>query len=108
MRYLVKRAVTLSLDHNMRERELVALLLTGLTPVLLTLPDLVKGFRMLLEAAEDLRLDIPDAPDQLMMFVARAIVDEVMSPAALEGLREDLHGSMGGQVRPDGTPSDPL
>jgi len=98
MPYLVKRAVAMSLDKTMRERELVALLITGLTPVMLTLPNLVKGFRMLLEAAEDLRLDIPDAPDQIMMFVARAIVDEVMSPADLERLREDLHGSIGGQV----------
>eukprot|EP00959_Pyramimonas_sp_CCMP1952_P356442 7464561-Pyramimonas_sp.AAC.1 len=97
MPYFVKRAVAMSLDKTMRERELVALLLTGLTPVLLTALDLLKGYRMLLEAADDLRLDIPDAPDQITMFVARAIVDELIPPADLEQLRQSLHGTLGGQ-----------
>ena len=53
---------------------------------------------MLLEAAEDLSLDIPDAPDQLMMFTARTIVDELFSPSDIENIRERVAGTLGSQV----------
>ena len=42
-----------------------------------------KGFRMLMEALDDLCLDVPEAPDLLALFTARAIVDDILPPSFL-------------------------
>ena len=43
-----------------------------------------KGFRKLLAAAADLKLDVPGAPEQIATFVARAVVDSALPPAFVE------------------------
>jgi hypothetical protein len=55
---------------------------------------------MLLETTDDLRLDIPDAADQLMLFLARAMVDELLPPFAFTDLRDELRitAPIGSQV----------
>jgi len=44
---------------------------------------IVEGFTTLLERIEDLKLDIPNAPEYLSMFLARAVVDDLLPPAFL-------------------------
>ena len=55
-----------------------------------------KGFSKLLNSADDLALDIPDAVDVLALFVARAVVDEILPSAfltkTLKYLPEDSKG----------------
>ncbi len=58
---VVKKAISLSLDKNPKERELVSKLLTYLHPFPLDDFDVEKGFEILLESLEDLCIDIPDA-----------------------------------------------
>ena len=43
-----------------------------------------KGFRNLLAAAADLKLDVPCAPEQIATFIARAVVDGALPPAFVE------------------------
>jgi hypothetical protein len=43
-----------------------------------------KGFRRLLAAAADLQLDVPGAPEQIAIFIARAVVDAALPPAFVE------------------------
>ena len=42
-----------------------------------------RGFQDLIAALDDLCLDVPDAPDFVAIFVARAIVDDVLPPSFL-------------------------
>eukprot|EP00241_Pyramimonas_parkeae_P004398 CAMPEP_0114265770 /NCGR_PEP_ID=MMETSP0058-20121206/24152_1 /TAXON_ID=36894 /ORGANISM="Pyramimonas parkeae, CCMP726" /LENGTH=955 /DNA_ID=CAMNT_0001383003 /DNA_START=387 /DNA_END=3254 /DNA_ORIENTATION=- len=99
MQYFVKRAVCAALDQSKRECELVAVLINALSPALLSTDHLNDGLLMLLEAAEDLSLDIPHAPDQLMMFLARAVVDEIVSPSDIESIKREVAAtSVGAQV----------
>ena len=50
----------------------------------------------MLDSADDLALDIPDAVDVLALFVARAVVDDILPPAfltkTLKSLPEDSKG----------------
>lgn len=80
---VIKRAVSLSLDKHPRERELVSRLLTCLHPTPLTDQDMEVGFDILLDSLDDLTTDVPDAPNMVANFVARAVVDEVLPPAYL-------------------------
>lgn len=47
---------------------------------------MAKGFRRLLDAAADLRLDVPEAPHQIAAFIARAVADNVLPPAFVEDI----------------------
>jgi MA3 domain len=71
----------MSLDHGAKEKELCAQLLSAACPQELPREQLVKGFTRLLESAQDLALDVPDAPAQLALFIARAVTDDVLPPA---------------------------
>ena len=52
-----------------------------------------RGFRALLRAAADLRLDVPNAPEQIATFLARAVVDDALPPAFVEGIPDGAHAS---------------
>lgn len=43
-----------------------------------------KGFKSLLVSVEDLKLDVPAAEDDLALFLARAVVDDILPPAFLK------------------------
>lgn len=87
---VVKRAIGLSLDEGPRERELTSRLLTHLHPRPLTDSDLESGFELLLDSLSDLSIDIPDAKEMVGCFLARAIVDEVLTPAFISN-RNNSH-----------------
>ena len=42
---------------------------------------------------EDLKLDIVDAPDEVAVFVARAVVDDLLAPADLHDISRSLKGA---------------
>jgi len=85
---IVKRLVSHSLDHGNRQREGASIFLSDQVGHLLTAADVEKGFVALLERVEDLSLDCPSALRDLSIFIARAVVDEVLPPAFL--VRVDL------------------
>jgi len=77
---LVKKAIFAAMDKQAYERELVSKLLSGLYGRLLTAQEIRDGFQNALNAAEDVSLDIPDAPNLLARFFARAVADEIVPP----------------------------
>lgn len=89
---VVKKAISLSLDKNPKERELVSKLLTYLHPFPLDDFDVEKGFEILLDSLEDLCIDIPDAKTMSGCFLARAIVDEVIPPAFISNRNNNFPG----------------
>jgi len=80
---VVKKIISVSLDKNPRERELVSRLLTCLHPTPLSDSDMEVGFNILLDSLDDLSTDVPDARSMVANFLARAVVDEVLPPAYL-------------------------
>mmetsp|Transcript_37781 Transcript_37781/g.95570 ORF Transcript_37781/g.95570 Transcript_37781/m.95570 type:complete len:712 (-) Transcript_37781:372-2507(-) len=105
MHYFVKRLVTLALDRNNREREMASVALSSLYANVIPPDQVQKGFGALVDSIGDLVLDVPDAPDLLAMFIARAVVDDVLPPAfalrvpgspeAAAALKQKLEGHLG-------------
>ncbi|XP_010243352.1 PREDICTED: uncharacterized protein LOC104587437 [Nelumbo nucifera] len=87
----VKKLVSLAMDRKNREKEMASVLMTSLS---FPADDIVNGFVMLIESADDTALDIPVVVEDLAMFLARAVVDEVLSPLNLEEIGNQF-------VRPD-------
>eukprot|EP00252_Welwitschia_mirabilis_P010636 TRINITY_DN2402_c0_g1_i1.p1 TRINITY_DN2402_c0_g1~~TRINITY_DN2402_c0_g1_i1.p1 ORF type:complete len:712 (+),score=190.22 TRINITY_DN2402_c0_g1_i1:189-2324(+) len=94
--YFVKKLVSMAMDRHDQEKEMAAVLLSSLYADVIAPEQVRKGFNKLLEAADDLALDIPDAVDVLAVFVARAVVDDILPPAfltkTLKSLPEDSKG----------------
>ncbi|KAJ4850521.1 MA3 domain-containing translation regulatory factor 2 [Turnera subulata] len=86
----VKRLITLAMDRKNREKEMASVLLSSLC---FPSDDVANGFIMLIEAADDTVLDHPVVFDDLAMFLARAVVDEVLSPQHLEEIANHFFGS---------------
>ena len=75
-----KRAVIAALDRGAREREMAAQLLAHLRARdVLSRAECEAGFDLLLQELESLAIDVPAAPDELAHFLARAVVDDVIS-----------------------------
>lgn len=72
-----------AMDKNDREKEQASALLSALYADVIAPDQMAKGFTKLLESVEDLSLDIPDAVDLLSLFLARAVVDDILPPAFL-------------------------
>eukprot|EP00249_Psilotum_nudum_P015818 c25533_g1_i1 orf=741-2900(+) len=86
----VKRLITLAMDRKNREKEMASVLLSSLYAELITAEDVAKAFVLLLESAEDTALDIPDAGNELALFLARTVVDDILAPLDLEEINEQL------------------
>lgn len=158
LRHLVRKAVTIALDHDNRAKELVAQLLSALHPLVIdrcarlppsppaslsaatataarvsppassSLPNSLlrcimsgasqcsrcpatgsltdgwadelgcrgnvkDGLMDLCLLVDDLKLDIVDAPDEVAVFVARAMVDDMLAPADLHDISRSLKGA---------------
>lgn len=78
------------MDLHDRERELASNLLPRLYPNVITHNKIIEGFTALLERIEDLKLDIPSAPEYLSAFLARAVVDDLLPPAFLSSDSADV------------------
>ncbi len=47
---------------------------------------MAKGFQRVLDAVADLRLDVPEAPQQIAAFIARAVADDILPPEFAENI----------------------
>jgi len=56
---------------------------------------MAKGFWRVLDAAADLRLDVPEAAQQIAAFSARSIVDNVLPPAFVDDISAGAPLSLG-------------
>ena len=99
----VMRAISLSLDRDDKERELVSRFFAVGHGIALSSFALEKGFEKTFERIEDLKLDCPSVetvrpsfpphPQYLSRFLARAIVDEVFPPRILQNPLLKTHGA---------------
>lgn len=80
---LVKRAISMSLDRTDKEREMISKLISYSYPDILSTNSIGKGFERLFEIADELEKDVPAAREYIAIFLARAVVDEVLPPAFL-------------------------
>ncbi|MBA0735515.1 hypothetical protein Gogos_019358 [Gossypium gossypioides] len=80
----LKKLITLAMDRKNREKEMASVLLSALHIEIFSTEDIANGFVMLLESAEDTALDILDASNELALFLARAVIDDVLVPLNLE------------------------
>ena len=95
----LKKLVTLALDKRNREKEMTSVLITALRSELFSSEDLIKGFIMILEDADDTALDILDVSDEIAFFIARAVIDDSLVPLELvEMTRQLKRGSMGSEI----------
>lgn len=92
---LVKRAVTMAIDKNDRERELASQLISGLYPHMVPMEQVGKAFERLFELVDDLELDNPETRKLLAQFLGRAVVDEVLPPSFLS---DPLVESIGAEI----------
>ena len=67
-----------------REHELAASLLSSLYHEIIQSAQMQKGFRNLLHSVEDLKLDVPSAEEDVALFLARAVIDDVLPPSFLQ------------------------
>ncbi|KAJ1413251.1 MIF4G-like domain superfamily [Sesbania bispinosa] len=86
----LKKLITLAMDRKNREKEMASVLLSALHIEIFSTEDIVNGFVMLLESAEDTALDILDASNELALFLARAVIDDVLVPLNLEEIGSRL------------------
>ncbi|OVA20524.1 Initiation factor eIF-4 gamma [Macleaya cordata] len=86
----LKKLITLAMDRKNREKEMASVLLSALHTEIFSTEDIVSGFVMLLESAEDTALDILDASNELALFLARAVIDDVLVPLNLEEIGSKL------------------
>ncbi|KHN32821.1 Programmed cell death protein 4 [Glycine soja] len=82
--YFVKKLVSMSMDRHDKEKEMAAILLSALYSDVVDPSQVYKGFSKLVESADDLIVDIPDTVEILALFIARAVVDDILPPAFLK------------------------
>ncbi|CAI9753995.1 unnamed protein product [Fraxinus pennsylvanica] len=86
----LKKLISLAMDRKNREKEMASVLLSALHIEIFSTEDMVNGFVMLLESAEDTALDILDASNELAFFLARAVIDDVLAPLNVEEIASKL------------------
>ncbi|KAJ0790170.1 putative programmed cell death protein [Helianthus annuus] len=86
----LKKLITLAMDRKNREKEMASVLLSALHIEIFSTQDIVDGFTLLLESAEDTALDILDASNELALFLARAVIDDVLVPLNLDEIGNRL------------------
>ncbi|KAL0417289.1 UNVERIFIED_CONTAM: ma3 domain-containing translation regulatory factor 1 [Sesamum latifolium] len=79
--YFIKRLVSMAMDRHDKEKEMASVLLSALYADVIMAAQISQGYFMLLESADDLAVDILDAVDVLALFIARAVVDDILPPA---------------------------
>ncbi|GAB4851036.1 Peptide chain release factor 1, mitochondrial [Ancistrocladus abbreviatus] len=92
----LKKLITLAMDRKNREKEMASVLLSALHIEIFSTADVVNGFVMLLESSEDTALDILDASNELALFLARAVIDDVLAPLNLDEIASQLPANCSG------------
>lgn len=78
----------MAMDRHDKQKEMASVLLSALYADVISPPQIRDGFVLLLESADDLSVDILDAVDVLALFLARAVVDEILPQPSSQGLRK--------------------
>ena len=91
----VKRCINASLDANDRERERVSRLLSIGYPDSFSSNTVGKAFERLFEQADEIQIDCLNARELLSIFLARAVVDEVLPPSFLT---DSVVANLGGEI----------
>lgn len=91
----VKRAINRAFDRGDRERELVSQLLSQGYPDFFSSNSIGKGFERLFELIDEIVIDVPFARDMLPIFLARAVLDEVLPPSFLS---DAVVCNLGGEI----------
>ncbi|KAI3927259.1 hypothetical protein MKW92_011592, partial [Papaver armeniacum] len=73
----------MAMDRYVKEKEMDSVLMIDLYTDVINLMHISQGFVLLLEAVDDLVVDILDAVDVRSLFVAQAVVDDILPPAFL-------------------------
>lgn len=94
--YFIKKLVSVAMDRHDKEKEMAAVLLSSLYADTIDPSQVHKGFIKLLMSADDLVVDIPDAVDVLALFIARAVVDDILPPSFLTKTLTSLPGDSKG------------
>ncbi|KAK3225186.1 hypothetical protein Dsin_005048 [Dipteronia sinensis] len=94
--YFIKRLVSMAMDRHDKEKEMASVLLSALYADVISPAQIRDGFVILLESADDLAVDILDAVDILALFLARAVVDDILPPAFLTRAEKTLPKSSNG------------
>ncbi|XP_059304061.1 MA3 DOMAIN-CONTAINING TRANSLATION REGULATORY FACTOR 1-like isoform X2 [Lycium ferocissimum] len=94
--YIIKRLVSMAMDRHDKEKEMTSVLLSALYADVINPTQISQGFYMLVESADDLAVDIPDTVDILALFIARAVVDDILPPAFIARVRKMLPESSNG------------
>jgi hypothetical protein len=63
----LKKLITPAMDRKHREKEVTYVVFSSLSLELFTTDDIIMGFVMLLQSAEETALDIVDAPSELAL-----------------------------------------
>lgn len=72
---------------------MAANLLSSLYHEIIQADQMQKGFKSLLNSVDDLKLDVPSAEDDLALFLARGVIDDILPPAFLHKLPCGEHRS---------------
>ncbi|KMZ63448.1 hypothetical protein ZOSMA_409G00060 [Zostera marina] len=89
--YFVKKLVSMAMDRHDREKEMAASLISSLYDVVFDSATIRKAFTKLVVSAEDLILDVPNIIDVVSLFIARAVIDEVLPPSFLTKILNTLN-----------------
>lgn len=87
----VKILLQAGMERSFRERELASKLLVALVPDPISHEQVAFGLSRTLASLDDYVLDVPDAAHLMTLFLARAIVDELVAPAFLTRVLDALH-----------------
>eukprot|EP00892_Ulva_mutabilis_P003777 jgi/Ulvmu1/1771/UM118_0010.1 len=87
----VKIVLQSGMERSFRERELASRLLVSLVPDPISHEQVAFGLSRTLAALDDYVLDVPNAAHLMTLFLARAIVDELVPPAFLTRVLDTLH-----------------
>ncbi|XP_068650566.1 MA3 DOMAIN-CONTAINING TRANSLATION REGULATORY FACTOR 3-like [Aristolochia californica] len=86
----LKKLITLAMDRKNQDEKLASVLLSSLHREIFSTEDIVNGFVTLLVSAEYIALDILDASNELALFLARAVMDDILVPLNLEKISNRL------------------
>jgi len=91
----VKRAVNMSFDAGDRERERVSQLLSKGYSDVFSSHSIGKAFERLFELIDEIEKDVVTAREMLAIFLARAVVDEIVPPS---WLNDAVVSNLGGDI----------
>jgi len=92
--YFVKKVIVAALDRHEREREMTSVLLSTLYNETISPEEMRRGMADVVDALDDLQLDVPDAANLMALFICRAVADDVLPPAFIH----KIDGSPGSAV----------